>query len=233
MQKRHIALKIAEPAAILLSIILLVLTAAFGVEQTALFSIVIVVAAMVPFFLRFEKQNPRPRDIVPIVVLTVIAALGRALFTFAPNIQPSTAVIIVVGIAFGSQAGFLTGALTALTSNLIMGQGPWTPWQMLAWGLVGWIAGLLQRTTVFKKSIPVTLYGFIASFVFGWVMNIHSVFWFGEDTTWQVYISSCVLSFYFDLMHAISTTVFLTLILVPWRKKLGRIKQKYGIQNGE
>ena len=179
--------------------------------------------------LRFEKLKPKPREIVPIVVLSVVATLGRALFTFAPNIQPVTAIVIIAGIVFGSQAGFVTGALCALASNMIMGQGPWTPWQMIAWGLIGYIAGVMESTPVFKSKVIVLIYGFVVSIIFGWIMNLWNVYGFVEDASWGAYLTSCGLSFYFDLMHAASTVAFLLLILLPWKKKLLRIKEKYGM----
>jgi len=229
MQNKQTVLKILQPVSVVAAIGLLILFALLRVQQTAVLSILIIVLAMVPFFLRFERLRPKARDIVPIVVMSVIASLGRAVFTFAPNIQPVTAIVIVSGIVFGSQAGFLTGALTALTSNMFMGQGPWTPWQMLAWGLIGWAAGLLQKTPVFKRDVFVFIYGFIASFMFGWIMNIWHVIGFAQGSGWEAFAVIFGSSVYFDLTHAISTTVFLGLVLIPWRKKLARIKLKYGM----
>lgn len=231
MQKRLIILKVLQPLSIVLAAGLLVLMAMLGIRQTAVLSLAVVILAMVPFLLRFEKLRPKPREIVPIVVLSVVAALGRALFTFAPNIQPVTAIVIVAGIVFGSQAGFVTGALCALASNMIMGQGPWTPWQMIAWGLIGYVAGVLESTPVFKNRVFVFIYGFIASFIFGWIMNVWNVYGFVKDASWGAYLTSCGFSFYYDLMHAASTVAFLVLILLPWKKKLLRIKEKFGMSD--
>lgn len=229
MRKRLMLLKILQPVVLILCTVLIVLAAVFRIEQTALLSIIIVMLAMVPFFLRFERLRPKPRDIVPIVVMCVVAALGRAAFTFLPNMQPVTAIVIVSGIVFGSQAGFLTGALAALTSNMFMGQGPWTPWQMLAWGLIGYAAGLLQRTVLFRKDWTIYVYGFTVSWLFGWFMNLWHIIGFVQGSIWEAFAVVYASSSYFDLMHAISTVIFLVLILVPWRKKLFRIKQKYSM----
>lgn len=225
--------KIMQPMVLILSAALLVLTALLQVEQIALISIVIVVFAMTPFFLRFEYSKPKPRDIVPIVVLSVIAALGRTIFAFVPNFQPVTAVVILTGIVFGSQAGFLSGALSALVSNMFLGQGPWTPWQMLAWGLAGFLAGAMQKTWVFKKNISVYIYGFMISWFFGWLMNVWHVIGFVHPVTWKAIIGVYAASSYFDFSHALSTVICLVLILNPWRKKLCRIKRKHGIVSGD
>ena len=134
-----------EPVLLVLVPAVLILCAYFQVENTALLSLMTVVLALVPYFLRFERRHPRPRDIMPIVVLAAIAAVGRILFAPFPNVKPVTAIVIVSGACLGPQSGFLTGALAALSSNLFFGQGPWTPWQMYAWGLAGYLAGLLGR----------------------------------------------------------------------------------------
>ena len=105
--------------------------------QTALLSTLVLLAALTPFFLAFERQKPRPRDFMPVVVLTALSVTGRLLFAALPNFKPVSAIVILAGVCFGRQSGFLTGALSALVSNLFFGQGPWTPWQMYAWGLMG------------------------------------------------------------------------------------------------
>lgn len=233
MQKHSVnkLLKIAEPLALLLTPVVLILAVMFEFEYTALLSLVVVSLALLPFFSRFEQNRPKPRDIVPIVVMSVIAALGRTLLVIFPNVQPVTAIIIVSGIAFGPQAGFLAGALSALTSNLFLGQGPWTPWQMFAWGMVGYLAGILQQKGLFRKNIAVLIYGLVMSFVFGWIMNIWVVVGFVKPITWETAVLVYITSIYPDILHAISTVVFLILILKPWIKKLDRIKLKYGLFN--
>lgn len=224
-------LRVLEPLTLVICMALIVLTAVFDIEQTAILSLFIVTVALIPFFMRFEHSKPKPRDIIPIVVLSVIAALGRTIFAMIPNFQPVTAIVIVAGIVFGSQSGFLTGALAALASNMFLGQGPWTPWQMLCWGLAGYLAGVLQHTVLFKKNIFIFIYGFIISWVFGWIMNIWFIIGFIDPINWETILSAYAASVYFDLSHAVSTVLFLALILVPWRKKLDRIKIKYGLVN--
>lgn len=218
-----------EPFFLIGAFVLLFFTAAYDIEGTALFSVLIIVAAMVPFFARFEHSKPQPRDIVPLVILSVIASLGRVIFVFIPNSQPVSAIVIVSALSFGPQAGFMTGALSALTSNMFLGQGPWTPWQMFSWGLIGYFAGKLNNTFIFKYRINVYFYGFIMGFVYGWIMNIWYVIGFIKPINWTTIGTAYIASFYFDLSHAISTVVFLIPILVPWGKKLERIKAKFGL----
>ena len=109
-------------------------------------------ASAIPFILVFDKKKPQARELVPIAVMAAIAVVGRTVFEIIPlpNFKPCSAIIIITAVAFGPEAGFLTGALTAFVSNFIFGQGPWTPWQMFTWGLVGFLAGILQNAGVFK-----------------------------------------------------------------------------------
>ena len=114
-----------------------------------LLGLLFLVASSIPFILVFDKKKPQAREMVPIAVMAAIAVVGRTVFSIIPlpNFKPCSAVIIITAIAFGPEAGFLTGALTGFVSNFIFGQGPWTPWQMFTWGLVGCISCGSSPTT--------------------------------------------------------------------------------------
>lgn len=198
--------------------------------QTALLSTLILLAALTPFFLAFERQKPRPRDFMPVVVLTALSVTGRLLFAALPNFKPVSAIVILAGVCFGRQSGFLTGALSALVSNLFFGQGPWTPWQMYAWGLMGYVAGALASTKLFRRPWVVLLYGFLASFGYGFLMNSWMLFSFVHPVTWQAALATYGAALAFDAAHAVSTVAFLSVTLLPWQKELRRIRQKYGVR---
>ena len=199
--------------------------------QTALLSTLILLAALTPFFLAFERQKPRPRDFMPVVVLTALSVTGRLLFAALPNFKPVSAIVILAGVCFGRQSGFLTGALSALVSNLFFGQGPWTPWQMYAWGLMGYVAGALASTKLFRRPWVVLLYGFLASFGYGFLMNSWMLFSFVHPVTWQAALATYGAALAFDAAHAVSTVAFLSVTLLPWQKELRRIRQKYGVRD--
>ena len=186
--------------------------------------------ALTPFFLAFERQKPRPRDFMPVVVLTALSVTGRLLFAALPNFKPVSAIVILAGVCFGRQSGFLTGALSALVSNLFFGQGPWTPWQMYAWGLMGYVAGALASTKLFRRPWAVLLYGFLASFGYGFLMNSWTLFSFVQPVTWQAALATYGAALAFDATHAVSTVAFLSVTLLPWQKELRRIRQKYGVR---
>ena len=198
--------------------------------QTALLSTLVLLAALTPFFLAFERQKPRPRDFMPVVVLTALSVTGRLLFAALPNFKPVSAIVILAGVCFGRQSGFLTGALSALVSNLFFGQGPWTPWQMYAWGLMGYVAGALASTKLFRRPWAVLLYGFLASFGYGFLMNSWTLFSFVQPVTWQAALATYGAALAFDAAHAVSTVAFLSVTLLPWQQELRRIRQKYGVR---
>ncbi|ALC89540.1 hypothetical protein AM500_06890 [Bacillus sp. FJAT-18017] len=181
---------------------------------------------------RFENRQVEPRELVLIAVLASIAAVGRVPFASIPGVQPTTFVIMMSGLVFGAESGFLIGAVAALASNMILGQGPWTPWQMAAWGLVGLTAGLLRRTSFMNSLTGKLVFGFVWGFLFGWIMNLWGYLGFVQ-TGGEVSVSSLLAYFaassLFDFMHAASNVFFLLLFANGWVKSLGRFKRKYGL----
>ena len=154
----------AEIVAIFATPVVLVACAIANFNQTALLTLVVVLASIGVFFASYEASRPRLRDIMPTVVLAALAAAGRILFAPIPDFKPVSAIAIIAGVAFGRKSGFMVGALAALASNFFFGQGPWTPWQMYAWGLVGYGAGLLAMVPAKRRAVGVeeTLVGLVA-----------------------------------------------------------------------
>lgn len=207
----------------------LVACAWFGVEQTALVSMVVVAAALLLFFAGYETGRPRLRDIMPVAVLAALAAAGRILFAPIPSFKPVSAVAIIAGAVFGRRAGFMAGALAALASNFFFGQGPWTPWQMYAWGMIGYGAGLLAQAGL-EKSLPaVCVYGFASGFAYGLVLNMWSIVGFFHPTSFAQVLAVYAAALPFDAVHACATAAFLLALYAPWRRKLARIRAKYGL----
>lgn len=221
--------KAAMLALISLLALLLVLSALSGDKNYALLSVIFIIAAMVPFFLRLEKRSPQARELVVIAVMAALAALGRVAFAPIPNFKPTSAIIIITAMAFGPEAGFLTGTIAAAASNLFFGQGPWTPWQMFCWGMIGLGAGLLRNAGFLKGKLSLSTYGLVSGFAFGWVMNLWYIIGFINPITWQAIIAAYISSFWFDLTHAVSTLIFVFVLATPWIKKLDRIKVKFGL----
>ncbi len=198
-------------------------------EQYLPVALFMVCASIVPFFLRFERRSLQAREIVLVAVISAIAAVGRVPFAALPSVQPTSFVIIVSALVFGSETAFMVGAVSALVSNMFLGQGPWTPWQMFGWGMVGWTAGTLYQWGWLKNRFMLIAFGFVWGFLFGWIMNIWFLANMGQDLTWAAVLAAYASSFYFDLVHALCNVFFLAVLGPGWVKILERYKTKYGL----
>lgn len=196
-------------------------------------SICVIVAAMLPFFAAFEDRRPQARELVLISSLVVIATAGRAVFFMLPHFKPVTALIVVAGIGLGAEAGFLAGAMTGFVSNFFFGQGPWTPWQMFAFGVIGFLAGLLFEKRMRRGHIPligVCIYGFLATVViYGLLMDTSTALFVLDGLTWQSVLACYVAGVPVNITHGISTAIFLVLCAKPMLKKIRRMRKKYGL----
>lgn len=224
--------RIVNICSIILLPVLLIITGLW-MQSYALTSLLMVILALLPFFAAYEHRRPQPRELVPVAILAAVAALGRVIFAPLPQVKPTSAIVIIAGVALGPQAGFMTGALAALTSNFFFGQGPFTPWQMFAWGLMGFAAGFLGRRNLLNKRLPICVFGFVFSFIYGWITDIWQVVGFVRPITLPAVLLTFATSFYFDLTHAVSTVVFLLALALPWIRSLTRVRRKYGLLGEE
>lgn len=208
---------------------LLVVSLRLGQSAWMVSGAVLVAFSIALFFAAFERGRPQPRDLVPVAVLAAVAAAGRVLFAALPDVKPTSAVVIVAGAAFGPQAGFMAGATAALLSNFFFGQGPFTPWQMFAWGLMGFGAGLLGRVPAFRRPVPLCVFGFVSCYFYGAFLDVYQLLGFVRPITWQSALLTWSASLYFDTVHAAATVAFLALIAKPWLRILTRVRKKYGL----
>ncbi|NMA86357.1 MAG: ECF transporter S component, partial [Tissierellia bacterium] len=191
-------------------IILLLCSTFFSQKHYLSISLILLLITVSPFFIAFEKRELKAEEMVIISMLSAIGAIGRVPFAAIPSVQPTSFVIIMSGLSFGGNTGFMVGSTAALVSNMLLGQGPWTPWQMFAWGMMGFTASLFKNTKFMKGTIGRSIFGAIWGFLFGWIMNLWGVLYLDSSTlTWKVYLASCIASFKFDLNHAISNVVFI------------------------
>lgn len=194
-------------------------------------SLIVIVAAMLPFFMMFEGRKPKAREIMVIAVLAAIGVAGRAAFFMVPSFKPVAAIVILSGISFGGEAGFLVGCLIMMLSNMFMGQGPWTPWQMFAAGIIGFLAGILfQKGWLKARKISLCIYGFLATvFIYGGIMNPASLVMTSYAITKRNLLAIYMSGLPVDLVHASATVIFLWVASKPMIEKLERIKVKYGM----
>lgn len=214
----------------LLILFLLVISIVFlHYRAYLLLSLLMIACIMIPFFARFEWREVAGREVVLLAMLAAIAAVGRVPFAGLPSVQPTSFIIIMAGLVFGAESGFIVGAVAAIVSNFFLGQGPWTPWQMYAWGMMGMSAGLLRNTWWMKTLWGKCTFGFLWGYLFGWFMNMWIVVGNIEALSWEFFIGIYVSSIYFDLAHALSNVFFLIIFGASWIKILQRIQRKYGL----
>lgn len=208
--------------------------AKLGDKKYFFISLLVLLEAMLPFFISFEDRKPKVRDIVTLAVMCALAVTGRTAFFMLPNFTPVMAIVIIAGVAFGCEGGFITGAMTMFVSNFIMGQGPWTPWQMFAMGLVGFLAGLFfagssVRTRNMTK-LGLCIFGaLICIVVYGGIMNPASVIMWQPNVNFSMIMASYVTGFPFDLAQATATVIALWLVARPFLEKLDRVRIKFGV----
>lgn len=199
----------------------------FEEQKYAWGSLTIAAISCVPFFIKYER-NRRASEIVVISVMVSIAVLGRIVFMAVPGFKPVTAIIIITAMYSNPHAGFITGALSALVSNFYFGQGPWTPIQMLVWGLIGLLAGIMAAPL--KKSLILrVLFGAFSGILYTLLIELWTVFWLDGYFNIGRYLTLLITSGWFTLMYALSNVVFLLLLVNPIGKKLERVKTKYGL----
>ena len=200
----------------------------FRDRQYAWISLCVTALACVPFFLHFEKSATDAKRLILIAVMTALSVLGRILFTPIPGFKPVTAMVVITAMYFGGEAGFLTGALSAVISNFYFGQGPWTPFQMFAWGFVGFLAGLLA-TPLKKSRIALAGYAVLAGVLYSFLMDIWTVLWADGRFNLTRYLAALVSAAPFTAVYAVSNVIFLMLLARPIGKILERIKTKYAL----
>lgn len=194
-------------------------------------SLLVIFETMLPFFLIFENRKPEARELVIISVMAGIAVVGRAVFFMLPNFKPVTAIVIISGACLGPEAGFLTGAMTAFVSNFFFGQGPWTPWQMFAFGIIGFLTGLLVRWGILRRERKrLCLYGVIVTFcIYGFLLNTYTVFTMDFVSSWAEVLAVYASGFPVDCVHASATAVFMLVLAKPMIEKIERVRKKYGM----
>lgn len=202
-----------------------------GDRHYILLSMICLVASMLPFYWHFETRNSEAREIVFLAVLATIAALGRVALAAVPGVKPTSFVVVMTGLTLGPEAGFIVGSTSALVSNLFLGQGPWTPWQMFAWGLMGITAGLIRNFKWAHKRKYLAGLGVAYGFLFGWIMDLWYAMVYVQPLNIKTFIAAYATSFYFDLTHGITTAVLLFFFYESWYKIITRFKYKYGLAN--
>lgn len=228
MKKSHIA-------TLLIFLITIPATLALGSQLPGrwyyLTSTLIIAQMLIPFFLAFEGRQPQARELVIMAVLCALSVAARVAIPI-PNFKAIYGVLMIVGIALGPEPGFLVGAVAAFASNLFLGQGFYTPWQMLAYGACGMIFGFLFRQGKLpRKPLLMAVTGFLVVLLFvGPVLDTCNVLMTPIAMNKKSILAMYAAGFAVNISQGISTFLVLFLLGKPLLGKVDRIKTKYGME---
>lgn len=200
----------------------------FREKAYAWISLAVAILSVGLFYTTFERKKEKARKIVVIAVMTTLSVVGRFVFAAIPGFKPITAIVVITAVWLGGESGFLVGSLSALISNFYFGQGPWTPFQMLAWGLIGLFAGYLSAPLK-KSRLLLSLYGIFAGVAFSLIMDVWTVLWYQGGFSIRLYAAALLTALPYTVSYAVSNVVFLLLLGEPFGRKLERVKIKYGV----
>jgi energy-coupling factor transport system substrate-specific component len=202
-------------------------------ERYSLISIIVALVSCLPFFVRFEKSKTSARELVVLSVMIALSVVGRLIFTPIPAFKPVSAMVIITGIAFGPVAGFMTGSMSALISNIFFGQGPWTPFQMLIWGLIGFASGLVFRRGKRPHPIALTLAGLLGGVLFSVGMDVWTTLSSDGGFSLARYGFFALSALPMTVSYAVSNVIFLLILTRPMLQKTERLRVKYGVFDHE
>ena len=194
-------------------------------------SLLVILETSLPFFMIFEKRKPKARELIMMSVLSAITVAGRMVFAPFPQFKPVAAMVIITGVTLGGESGFLVGAIGAFVSNFYFSQGPWTPWQMFSFGIIGFLAGVIFQKGILKKNRwELCLFGFLSVFIiYGGIMDAATVAIWQQNLTKEMLLTNIISGIPFNLVHAGGTVLFLWFAAEPMCEKIERIKVKYGL----
>ncbi len=193
-----------------------------------LISLIFLILVLLESVFVFEEHAVGSKDVAMIAILGAISAASRIPFAGIPSVQPSTFIIMLTGYALGYYAGFMVGMETALLSNFFLGQGPWTPWQMLAWGLAGVLGASLKFLRGKRYEIHLLmLFGFLYGYVYGIIMNLWYWLAFIYPHSLASFLMVESLSIYFDTLHALGNVIFIDLFGEKFVKILARYRERF------
>ena len=196
----------------------------FDEKKYAFISLAVTLLSLLFFVTGFEKKKTGTRRLIITSIMTALSVTGR----FIPFFKPVTALTVITGMHLGGEAGFLVGALSAVISNFYFGQGPWTPFQMFAWGLLGLLAGLISEPLKSTR-ILLLLYGVFSGVAYSFLMDVWTVLWYNGSFDLSLYLTALATAVPYTILYSISNVVFLLIFSKPFGEKLERVKLKYGI----
>ncbi len=190
-----------------------------------------ILAVLGILLIAFEYRKTDVKKLVLIAVMTAMSIVGRFVFAALPGFKPVTALVVVTGMYLGYEAGFFCGALTALISNFYFGQGPWTPFQMFLWAMIGVVAAMLSKPLQNRRWV-LLVYGVFAGIIYSLVMDLYSTIWMGGYFSWSLYVAMITSSLPYTIIYAVSNVFFLMVLAMPIGHKLEHVMQRPKPANG-
>ena len=190
-------------------------------------SLLVLLELFVPMYLLFEAGKPKAIKMVVIATMSALTVIGRGIFYMLPSIKPVIAIVMMAGFAFGPMAGFAVGSTAMLVSNAFFGQGPWTPYQMFTFGLIGLLAGVIGKDKRLIKSKPfLAVAGVLMTYiVFGGIMNPAGVIMYYSNPTREMIATAYASGFPMDTVTALFTAIILVLGTAPVLRRCERVKR--------
>lgn len=200
-------------------------------EQTKTIAMAVMISVLILCIIImaiFERKNHSVKKLMLTCVLTSISIVSRLIFAVTPGFKPVSAMVMITGMYLGCESGFYCGAMTALITNFYFGQGSYTPFQMLAWGVIGIISGLFSK--VLRKSKPaLILSGAVFGALFSLIMDVYSTVWTFGKFSINGYFVMLASSFSFTVIYAVSNVIFLLALSGPVGRKLEHTITKYSV----
>jgi energy-coupling factor transport system substrate-specific component len=192
-----------------------------------LISLFIIAGSLAVVFARLDKRRTGVRRLTLISVMTALSIVSRFIFAALPAFKPMSAIVILTGVYLGPEAGFLCGALSAFLSNFYFGQGPWTPFQMAALGIIGFLAAILFSR---KRNLPLLcLYGLLSGVFYSCFLDTWTMLWTYGTINGEGYLAALAAAIPYTILYSVSNVIFILLLDPPFGKRLGRIITKYRI----
>lgn len=195
----------------------------FSEKSYSFISMAVAVFSCLLFYFSYDKKG-KTRKLIVVSVMTAIAVIGRFIFAPIPSFKPVAAVVVLTAVYLGGSAGFLTGSFSALISNFYFGQGPWTPFQMFAWGIIGFLAGMFSSKL--KNRFFLSLYGIFAGVLYSIILELWNVLWYSNSFDLNLYMTFIISSLPHTVIYAVSNVVFLMIMYKPVGSKLERAEKR-------
>ncbi len=199
----------------------------FSDRSYTLISTLSAVLVCIPFYISYDAREKGVTEIVMVSVMISLTVAGRIIFVAVPFFKPVTALVIITGFYLGSECGFVTGSVSAFISNMFFAQGPWTPFQMLVWGLIGLTAGLFRNSRLLDSRFFIVIYAVISGAFFSAAMDIWTVVSVDGLFEPDKYKAAIISSLPVMIIYIASDLFFLLILNKPMKKRFVRIQKKY------